>query len=117
MNKAFVAISTAAALFFGAASAQATSTVGTISTLQIGGDGTFSFALTNSPNLCSNGNKTNQRGAVVPGIASVTADGAKMLYATLVSAYTTGRTITVYTNETVTTTGWGCTVYALDLDN
>ncbi|WP_333678985.1 hypothetical protein [Dyella sp.] len=124
MKTAQVTIFTAL-LSVGVASAQATTaqtftpviTTGTVAEIEAGGDGTFSFALTNAPAMCTNGNSTNTRGAVVVGVSRVSIDGAKMLYATLVTAYTTGRSITVYVDPTVVTTGYGCTVYALDLDN
>jgi hypothetical protein len=120
-----------AALFLvGKASAQTSNSfTGTVSALQVGGDAmavpgsttpsddSFSFAITSNGSvvtLCTGGNNS-QRGAVVAGAAGVTGEGLKLLYATVLTAYTTGRTVTVYINTTATTPGWGCPVYAVDL--
>jgi hypothetical protein len=57
--------------------ASAGQTQGTIDGWQQYGDGSFSFVLAGNPTLCSNGNISNQRGAVVAGVHDVTPDGVK----------------------------------------
>ncbi|NTX08054.1 MULTISPECIES: hypothetical protein [Myxococcus] len=102
-----------ATLFTG--EAMATQTTATVHSIQVDANGNFSLVLTGPLTLCSNGNQGNQRGAVVVGVRGVTADGAKAMYSAVLAAFMAGKHVTVHTDETVTTTGWGCTVYALDI--
>ncbi len=95
--------------------ARAATVTGTISHIQFDSAGSISVQLTGSPALCTNGHWLNTRGAVVAGVRGVTAEGLKTMYSTLMSAFLASKRITVYTDETVTTTGWGCTVYAIDI--
>lgn len=114
-------LSVSLALMFGACllaqpgMASAASVVGTVYNWQLYADGSFSFVLNGAPHLCANGNGSNQRGAVVAGVRGMTADGVKAMYSTIVSASLAGKQVTVYTDENVLTSGWGCSVYALEM--
>ncbi|MBZ4401168.1 MULTISPECIES: hypothetical protein [unclassified Myxococcus] len=113
-RSAIVATSLLATLFAGNALAAQTS--GKIYSVQVEANGNFSLVLENTPNLCSNGNMSNnKRGAVVVGVRGVTADGLKAMYSAALAAFMAGKVVTVFTDEAVTTTGWGCTVYVLDV--
>ncbi|QSQ17131.1 hypothetical protein [Myxococcus landrumensis] len=94
---------------------EAASTQGTIQNMQVDAKGNFTFTLTGTPNLCANGNLANNRGSVIVGVRGVTAEGARAIHATLMSAFLSGKSVVIITDETVTTTGWGCTVYAVDI--
>ena len=88
---------------------------GTVFSWELDPAGNFSFILNNAPVLCTNGHFDNNRGAVVAGVRGVTTDGVKAMYASMLAAFLAGKQITVYTDETVVTSGWGCTVYVLDV--
>lgn len=100
-----------------------TAVAGQVSNIQVGPDGSFSFALVGNPDICKSGNITNKRGAVVVGVSGVNAEGIKQLYDAVRTAYNTRfitggepPTITVYSYDSATTTGWGCPIYAVDLN-
>lgn len=90
-----------------------TNTTGTVSDILVNNIGNYSFALTGGPNMCTNGHLANNRGAVEVGIAGTTSDGRKAMLSMLQSALLSGRQVTVVTSSTVRTTGWGCTVIAV----
>ncbi|WP_163867480.1 hypothetical protein [Myxococcus eversor] len=101
-----------------AGEAVATERSGTIYSFQVEANGSFSFVLTGIPDLCTNGTlNNNKRGAVVVGIRGVTADGLKMMYSAVMAAFMAGKHVTVRTDDTVTTTGWGCSVYFVDVSS
>ena len=97
-----------------------TAVAGQVSNIQVGPDGSFSFAFVGNPDICKSGNITNKRGAVVVGVSGVSAEGIQRLYGAVYSSYSSrfsgGGTITVYSYDSATTTGWGCPIYAIDLN-
>ena len=95
--------------------AQAAQTTGTIAGLELDGAGNVSFLLTGAPQLCTNGHQINQRVAFVRGVRGVTPDGLKAIYSTVLAVFLAGKHVTVYTDDSVQTSGWGCTGYALDV--
>ena len=90
-----------------------TNTTGTVSDILVNNSMGYTFALKGGPDMCTNGNLSNARGAVVVGVAGTTVDGAKAMLVVLQSALLLGRQVQVATSSTVTTTGWGCTVIAV----
>jgi hypothetical protein len=93
-----------------------TAVAGHVTNVQVGPDGSFSFALIGNPDICQSGNITNKRGAVVVGVSGVNDVGAERLYDAVRTAYRLGSTVTVYSYDSATTTGWGCPIYAVDLN-
>jgi hypothetical protein len=108
-----LAVSLLAATY--APNAMAGQVVGTIESFQMGVDGGMSFALDGAPLLCSNGNYSNYRAALNIGVRGVTVDGYKALLSAINSAFLARKRVRVYTDENVKATGWGCTLYAIDV--
>lgn len=73
-------------------------TSGTVAQIQLGTDGNFSVALTGSPDLCPGPAAKSWEAvhALVTTGYGATTDGVKALYAALLAAQLSGRTVTLY---------------------
>lgn len=124
MLAAFAVLAGAA---FGPSRAAAQQTVGTVANLQvIGADGSFNVALAGDPDLCTapsekddpdhfHWNRVNGRVSTVTGLST---DGVKALYAALLAAQLTGRSVRLYAKPDPNNASLApCAVWALDLMN
>jgi hypothetical protein len=88
----------------------------TIAQIQVNNDGTFSVALTGSPDLCTG--PASKSWEAVHGVVStvyggVTAEGVKALYAGLLAAQLSGRAVSLYTLNSPSKAN--CVIGAIDI--